>query len=240
MKKPPFGLFVTGNNTEVGKTFVSALIAKQLVTAGKKVGVYKPAASGCQKVDGRLVSEDVEALRAAAGNPGTVAEICPQMFEAPLAPHLAARAEGKELNAKLLRTGISAWAGKCDVVIVEGAGGLMSPISDDEYVADLALDLGYPMIVVAANRLGVINETLQTLITATAFAEGLEVAGVVLNDLNPAGKDISRDSNKAQLESRCGPPILGHVSHNASDFPAEIDWISLIQNYKTLNQLANQ
>ena len=231
-RKPPQGLFITGNNTGVGKTHVAGLIAESLRKAGKRVGVYKPAASGVVQLDGKPAWEDVVALWEKSGRIWDTAQICPQTFDAPLAPHLAARAEGKEIDAQLLRSGLDFWtkkqaAGECDLILVEGAGGLMSPMSDDDYVADLALEFGFPLIVVAANRLGVINETLQTLIAATAYADGLPIAGVVLNDTSPATDDVSRASNRAELESRCGVPILTHLPFAATEIPDEIDWCSL-------------
>ncbi len=226
--RPQRGLFITGTNTEVGKTYVGALIARALVQAGHRVGVYKPAASGSTPHGDSLVSADAMALWEAAGKPGEPADVCPQSFAAPLAPHLAARAEGKEIDTRLLRTGIEIWAGRCDVVLVEGAGGLMSPISDDEYVADLADDLGYPLIVVAANELGVINQTLQTLITAVTFRDGLSVAGIVLNDVRLSdGADASTASNREQLASRCIPPVLAHVPYGADSIGVDVDWFAL-------------
>ena len=99
-----------------------------------------------------LVSEDAVALWEAAGRPLTLDDVCPQRFRAPLAPHLSARAEGRHMDVDLLRNGISRWEGQCDLIVVEGSGGLMSPISDDEYVADLAFDFGYPVVVVAPNK----------------------------------------------------------------------------------------
>ena len=104
------GIFVTGTDTEVGKTYVSALIARQLKQQGVRVGVYKPAASGClEKDDGTLFSEDADTLWNAAGKPATVNHVCPQMFRAPLAPHISAKAEGKEINRDLLAKGIEYW-----------------------------------------------------------------------------------------------------------------------------------
>lgn len=226
-RKPPRGLFIAGVDTEIGKTYVAALIARQLTGEGRKVGVYKPAASGAETdAEGNLVWRDPEQLRAAAGGTADPEWVCPQRFRAPLAPHLAAAAEGKQLDPQLLRDGLAKWNDQCDVVVVEGAGGLMSPISEDDYIADLAYEFGYPVVIVAANRLGVINHTLQTLITAAAFRDGLPVAGVVLNSIS-ADADASRQSNATQLRQRCGCPLLAELAFESRRFEPSVDWWSL-------------
>lgn len=222
------GLFFTGTGTEVGKTYVTALAAQALVAAGLKVGVYKPVASGCRtEADGALVSDDALALWQAAGKPGELERVCPQRFAAPLAPHLAAKAEGKEVDAELLRSGLAYWQERSDIVLVEGAGGLMSPLTDDEYNADLAADFGFPLVVVAANALGTINHTLQTLIAAAAFGNGLPVAGVVLNNIGDTATDISTASNLSELKARCVSPVLGQVTFGATSFTPKVPWQNL-------------
>ncbi len=222
--KPARGLFITGTDTEVGKTFVGSLIVKSLVAAGYRVGAYKPVASGCIS-DGRtLYSEDAMALWDATGQNGTVEQVCPQRYRAALAPHLAARAEGRTIDREALRTGITTWESLCDIVIVEGVGGLMSPISDDEFVADLALDFGYPLVVVVPNMLGAINQTLQTLITASCFRDGLPIAGIVINDLQDFESDVSVDSNEEQIASRTEVPILARAEYRAESLDRDVDW----------------
>jgi dethiobiotin synthetase len=220
------GLFITGTGTGVGKTYVAALIAKSLLDAGKRVGVYKPVASGCERRDGVLESSDAISLWEAAGRPATLEQVCPQKFAAPVAPHLAARAEGRRVDEVLLRTGLEFWRESCDVVLVEGAGGLMSPVSDDDYNADLADEFGYPLVVVAANVLGTINATLQTLIVADVFRDGLAIAGVVLNRSQTSAEDRSTDSNAGELAQRCVPLLLATVNYDGG-FDAEVDWWAL-------------
>jgi dethiobiotin synthetase len=227
--KPKHGLFVTGTGTEVGKTYVAVMIARSLVEAGCRVGVYKPVASGCRLEDGRVIADDALALWQAAGKPESLEAVCPQCFGPALAPHLAARAEGDEVDVDLLLRGAEQWADRCDLLIVEGAGGLMSPLAEDVYCADLAHDLGYPLIAVAANELGTINATLQTLITAATFRDGLDVAGVVLNDVRRLPADASTATNRAELESRCIPPVLAHVAYNAQTFDRNVDWKQLAE-----------
>ena len=227
INKPKRGLFITGTNTGVGKTHVAALIAKSLVRKGFKVGVYKPVASGCVVKNDTIVSEDARRLWEAAGRPLDVEAVCPQRFQAALAPHLAARSENRQIDSRLLRDGLSVWENQCDIVLVEGAGGLMSPISDDEFVAELAAEFGYPLIVVAANELGTINQTLQTLITAETFSGDLKVAGIVLNDVRAETADQSVTSNRAELERLAVPPILAHVNFGMTELADEIDWLKL-------------
>ena len=223
------GLFITGTDTEVGKTYVAALIARALVAAGRRVGVYKPAASGCRRRRGALLSEDAVTLWNAAGRPGELDRVCPQCFLAPLAPHLAARAEGKKLDGELLRGGIEYWRARSEIILVEGAGGLMSPLGEEEYVADLAYDFGFPLVVVSRNVLGTINATLQTLITAATFRDGLEIAGVVLNNAGPASEDASLSTNRGELSARCIPPILAEVPWQADRFDPEVNWFQLAE-----------
>jgi len=229
-RRKPLGLFITGTDTGVGKTYVGALIARELVRAGLHVGVYKPAASGCVRQKGELISEDALTLWEAAGRPLSLAEVCPQRFEAPLAPHLAARLEGKAVDPRLLREGLRPWQQWADVVLIEGAGGLMSPISDEDYVADLAYEFGYPLLVVSKNVLGTINHTLLTLIAATTFREGLEIGGIVLNEPHPRDpQDISVESNLAELAARCVPPVLAQVKHGENRFEPAVEWSAIVQ-----------
>ena len=230
------GLFITGTNTEVGKTYIASLIIQALVRSGIRVGVYKPAASECPLENGEHLSPDAQQLWEAAGQPGSLEQVCPQRFVAPLAPHLAAQAEGRQVDAELLRTGLSYWRDNYDFVVVEGIGGLMSPVSDEDYVADLAYEFGYPLLIVASNELGCINQTLQTLITAAAFEDGLPVVGTVLNNRHALPTDdISQATNFEEI-TRCSfPPVLASVPYQGSLDPA-INWYELGAQFANLNR----
>jgi dethiobiotin synthetase len=221
------GLFITGTSTEVGKTHVAALIAQHLVREGRRVGVYKPVASGCREAAGQRVADDAVVLWEAAGRPGELELVCPQRFLAPLAPHRAAREEGKCVDAALLRSGLDYWRQRSDIILIEGAGGLMSPLSEEDYNIDLAAEFGLPLLIVAANELGVINATLQTLITARARAPKLPIAGVVLNQAMPRKNDASLASNAEELAARMDVPLLATVGHGQSEFEENIDWFAL-------------
>ncbi len=177
-----------------------------------------------------MISDDALALWNAAGRPGELARVCPQCFEAPLAPHLAAAQEGKRVDPALLRSGIDYWKSRSEIVLVEGAGGLMSPLGETDYNGDLAAALGFPLLVVARNALGVINATLQTLVAATAFGQGLPVAGIILNHPAPAPPDdVSLSLNRRELMARCVPPVLAEVACGVEQFDAPIDWFALAQ-----------
>lgn len=232
IKKPPFGLFITGTDTEVGKTYVATTIVRQLVQAGYRVGVYKPVASDCVNDGQQYISEDAFALWEAADRPLDLDAVCPQRYPLALAPHLAARNEGQELDLDQLRTGVEVWADACDIIIVEGAGGLMTPISDKQYFADLAYDFGYPLIVVTPNAIGAINQTLITLITAANFRDGLNVAGVVLNDSRRFDGDISMESNREQISSRALVPVISRLHYNADQFDDAVDWMEIAKTPK--------
>ncbi|MFM7118598.1 MAG: dethiobiotin synthase [Planctomycetota bacterium] len=197
---PTRGLFITGTDTDVGKTFVGAIIVRSLTRQGYRVGVYKPVASGCEIVGGELQSADARALWEAAGRPLSLGDVCPQRFAAPLAPNLAAAAEGRSVDPKVLRSGLENWTDHCEMVVVEGAGGLFSPISQSDFVLDLACELAYPVIIVAANRLGTINATILSI--QAAERAGLRIAGVVLNTTERRPSDPSQASNAAEL-ARC-------------------------------------
>ncbi len=213
---PPPGLFITGTDTGVGKTAVAVALAAARRAAGVRVGVYKPVASGVV-FDG---SSDIERLWEAAGRPLTLGEVCPQAFAAAIAPVQAAAVEGKRVDEQLLRDGIQPWLEASELVIVEGAGGLFSPLGEASLNVDVARDLGLPLVVVDAARLGMIGRTLATV--RAARAEGLEVAEVVISHVQPlsgAADDprseagIVRDGVAELMRRLAGVPVreLPHV-----------------------------
>lgn len=222
----PCGLFVCGTDTGVGKTYVAALIACTLHKQGVRVGVYKPAASGVTRAEVIRRRDDATRLWLAAGCPGTVARVCPQQFRAPLAPYLAAAAEGRQVDPALLRAGLRWWQQRSSLVLVEGAGGLLSPITQQELVADLAREFGYPLVVVAANRVGAIHQVLATLCAAREHCPEVPVAGVVLNQPD-ATPDAASAHNPAELARLTAVPVLALLKHRARCFEPPVDWLAL-------------
>lgn len=203
-------LFFAGTDTEVGKTYTAALVASHFRQQGKRVGVYKPVASGCLKRGDQLVAEDAIALWEAAGRPRTLEEVCPQRFEQPLAPPEAAAAEGRQVDAERLRSGAEPWETDCDVLIIEGAGGLFSPLAEGVLNIDLAKQLQADLVLVAANRLGVIHQVLAT--CGAAEHAGLSPRGLFLCSPTPTA-DPSLSGNPRQIARYCSVPILGIVPH---------------------------
>ncbi len=221
------GFYITGTNTGVGKSHVTRLIARALVKAGHKVGVYKPVATDCKRDGNDVVAPDALKLWEAAGRPGTLEEVCPQRFVAPLAPPVSARLEGREVNRDLLRSGLAVWRERSDIVLVEGAGGLLSPMSDEDDNSHLAVEFGFPLVVVAVNELGTINATLLTLIAAKTLMPALPVAGIILNRLSLFPDDESTKTNADEIACRTDVPVLGCVNYQQQDFREDVDWFAL-------------
>jgi dethiobiotin synthetase len=223
------GLFISGTDTDVGKTAVATAIVRALAAGGRRVGVYKPVASGFSSAADER--SDAWRLWDAAGRPLAPGKVCPQSFAAPVAPPAAARAEGRRVDEPLMRTGLEAWLSISDIVVVEGAGGLFSPISETMLVVDLARAFAFPLVVVDAARLGAIGRTLATV--RAARAEGLRVAAVVLSHTVPGGDDdepfadrsIAREA-AAEIAARTSLPVT-ILDHGASVMPHDIDWAAV-------------
>ncbi|MGC3998801.1 MAG: dethiobiotin synthase [Anaeromyxobacter sp.] len=173
------GLFVVGTDTGVGKTEVSCALLAAWRAQGRDVVAMKPAQSGVTPGE----PTDAERLHAAMGGALPLDEVCPYTFAAPLAPGVAARLEGKELSLSRILDHASRLAAAHEAVLVEGAGGLVVPLTARETYADLAVALGLPVLVVARAGLGTVNHTALTL--EALERRGLRVAGLVLNRTGP-------------------------------------------------------
>lgn len=173
------GLFLTGTDTGVGKTMVSSALAHLLARKGVRVGVAKPFESGVS--DPADLGEDGRLLRWASDSQDEIDRITPYRFREPLAPALAARREGVDIDWPSVVETVRDGHNRCDFQLVEGAGGLLVPLAGSHLVADLAEELALPLLIVARAGLGTINHTLLTL--ESARSRGLKVAGWIINGL---------------------------------------------------------
>jgi len=210
------GLFVTGTDTGVGKTRVATALVHALCASGVVVRVRKPVESGCIERAGERWPADGDALQRAAGSVEPLSTVCPLRLAAPLSPERAAAREGVSLTLDSLREACTAGVAADDFLLVEGAGGLLSPIAAQALNADLAVALGMPVLLVAADRLGTINHCLLTV--EAIRARGLELAGIVLNTIiEPAEAGID---NAADLERWLGMPVQRFRGSAATDAEA--------------------
>ena len=199
------GVFVTATDTEVGKTMIAGAIAAYLRERGRRVGAFKPAASGCRRVGGTLVSDDAEFLTACAG----AGAVVPLTFAEPLAPNVAAARAGETVGVGAILAAYRQVAAESDCVVVEGVGGLLCPIADDFWVIHLAKLCRLPLVIVARPGLGTINHTLLTL--HAARSAGLEVAGVVVNRYPEGAADAATATNVEQIARRGDVDVLAVV-----------------------------
>jgi dethiobiotin synthetase len=199
------GMFITGTDTGVGKTVVACGFARSFRQQGLSVGVLKPVETGCRREGGRLIPRDGLALIEASGTDEAVENVVPYCLEAPLAPLSAAREEGVELKLERIFQILDRMPGKYEFIIVEGAGGLMVPLREHFFFIDLIKASELPCLIVAANRLGVINHTLLSI--QALRDRGIAVLGVVLNQLMREG-DPSCASNASTISRLAGVEVL--------------------------------
>ncbi|EFM11740.1 dethiobiotin synthase [Paenibacillus curdlanolyticus YK9] len=220
------GLFITGTDTGVGKTIVTAALAAVLRAErpglSKEVGVWKPVQSGERMGAGRT---DAERLVQAAGLTDAPEELCAYTFEAPLAPAVAARLAGVRLTIEAVIASAIPLFQRYGTMLVEGAGGAAVPLTEKELVADLIVKLGMPALIVARSGLGTVNHTLLTIDKLRSM--GVTIAGVVLNDgaatATSSCDDPSVNGNAALIEQYSGIPVWGTLPRGLPEHsPAQL------------------
>ncbi len=206
------GFFVTGTDTGVGKTVVACALVRGLRARGLDVGAMKPIETGVESA-GPL---DALALREAAGGGDSLDDVCPQRFALPAAPTVAAAAERRRVDRDAIRAAFERLRARHDWLVVEGAGGLLVPAAEDFSMADLAREVGLPVLVVGRAALGTINHTLLTL--EAVEERGLPLAGVVishaggrLSDADAANLEALRGALGGRLVGEIGPLAAGEL-----------------------------
>lgn len=203
----PHGLFITGTDTNVGKTLVAASLLHAYAELGYRSIGMKPVAAGAELVEGVWINEDVVALRAAANVEAPAELINPYLFREAIAPHIAAEHKGVRIELPRIRAAFQELSALAEVVIVEGVGGFRVPLGADTDSADLAVSLNLPVVLVVGMRLGCINHALLTLEAITA--RNLTLAGWVANRIDP---DMAAyDENLATLIARVGGLPLAEI-----------------------------
>lgn len=240
-------LFVTGTDTGVGKTRVACLLLRQLATQIATVAAYKPVCSGAipsselsstphkffsHPSASTHVWEDIELLRAALPQPVSIDTICPQRFQAPLAPPIAARLEQRAVDVRLVNQGLTHALLQAEATIVEGAGGWLCPFTETASLADWVEDWQMPVLIVARPGLGTINHTLLTI--ADIRRRKLRVAGIILNHTQPDHDKHAVRTNRMEIEARSGAPVLGELAYgedaelHRAGSPVTISWTRLL------------
>ncbi|MAA58931.1 MAG: dethiobiotin synthase [Pseudomonadales bacterium] len=202
--------FVTGTDTDAGKTFVTVLMLEALKQKGLSTLALKPLAAGCEQVDGELRNDDALKLQAAMTVALPYQQINPIALKSAIAPHLAAEEEGRTLSvdrlAGLIRGALMTPA---DVTLVEGAGGWLVPLNHRETLGNLVKELELPVILVVGVRLGCLNHALLT--ARAVAAAGLPLAGWVANGIDPEAAKVQENINT--LKSMLPAPCLGVIPH---------------------------
>ncbi|MCU7555255.1 dethiobiotin synthase [Alteromonas sp. ASW11-19] len=216
--------FVTGTDTDVGKTYVSSLLLQAAAQLGKRSAGYKPVSAGCDVIDGELVNDDAVQLQRAGSLALPLSTVNPIAFTPPVAPHIAAEEAGTVISTATIESGLQHIARQTpDLLIMEGAGGWRLPIGDGRYLSDVVAALKLPVIIVVGMRLGCLNHAL---LTAEAVQrDGLTITGWIANQVQP---DMARYAqNLATLEQLMPAPLLAEVPYQGA--PDEAAMAALIK-----------
>lgn len=212
------GFFVTGTDTEIGKTAITAGLTHLGASIGLRSAAIKPLAAGQDFVDNRWINEDVLRLRAASNLELTDEQVGPLQLRMPCAPHIAAKLEGVIIKPEALLAVVQQTLNLCDIGFVEGVGGFRVPLISGWDTADMAADLHFPVILVVGVRLGCINHAL---LTAEAIhSRGLNLAGWVANIVDPSMLYI--EDNLAALSTELNAPCWGQVPRLQNPNPAAV------------------
>ena len=213
---PARAWFVTGTDTEIGKTYATCALLHAARAQGLTALGMKPVAAGTDMVGGKRMNEDVAALRAASSFDPGLALLNPWCLASPIAPHIAAAEEGVRIAPAPIIDALGALRQRADVVLVEGVGGFRVPLTDDYDSADLATELALPVILVVGLRLGCISHALLTV--EAIERRGLNLAGWIGNRIDP--QMLRAEQNIESLRERIAAPLLGVLPWSEHPDPA--------------------
>jgi len=206
------GAFITGTDTGVGKTVVTAVMGRRLQQLGVKVGAYKPVSTGGPR------SEDGVSIKTALRLREPLYRVAPVHFVPPVAPWVASEITRRRIPWAKIRAGYRWWKKHYPVVLVEGVGGVMVPLDQNTYVADLIREFSLPTVIVARAGLGTINHTVLTV--EALRRRHIKILGVILNGAK--GQDLSERTNPKVIEACAGIPVLSAIPYQKSFSPAHV------------------
>lgn len=214
-------LFITGTGTDVGKTYVTALIVKRLRDMGINAGYYKAALSGAEEKDGRLIPGDAEFVCKASGIKESAESLVSYIYKTPVSPHLAARLEGEQVRMEKIREDFCKISQKYDYVTMEGSGGIVCPIRYDGkkiLLEDIIKELSLPALIIADAGLGTINSVVLTV--EYMRLKDIPISGIILNRFH--GGDVMEEDNKEMIKALTGIEVLGTVEDGILNIDDEV------------------
>lgn len=225
------GIFITGTGTDIGKTFISALLVKKLKESGMKAGYYKAALSGAKRLEGQLIPGDAAYVCSIAGINKEPRDLVSFIYEAEVSPHLAAKIEGNPIDLNKVQDDFQKLKNDFEIITVEGSGGIICPLRRDDkkvMLTDVIKLLNLDIIIVASSEVGTINSTLLTVEYARKL--GIGVKGIILNGYDK--ESFVHQDNKLQIEELTGIKVIACISEKAKEI--DIDVKNLISLYKEI------
>lgn len=230
------GIFITGTGTDVGKTYVTALIVKKLYEAGINAGYYKAAVSGNDYgPDGKLVPGDAAYVKEVSGISQNVSEMCPYVYEHAYSPHLASRLEGNPVKLERVMQGYGKVSNEYDYVTMEGSGGILCPVDFDVkelWLWEIIKKLGLPCVIVADAGLGTINSVGLTVWFMRD--KGIPVSGIIFNHFHPG--NVMEDDNLRMCEHITGVKVIAKVEDGSEDIDMDVDGLKKLYKDITLSK----
>lgn len=212
------GYFVTATGTDVGKTFVTALLVKKWRDSGIDAGYYKAALSGAEFKGGKWIAGDADYVKRVANLPDTQEELVSYVYKEAVSPHLAARKEGNPVELMQVKADFDAAAQRHEFIFVEGSGGIICPIRYDDkklFLADIMKALNLPLLIETTAALGSINACVLTV--EYARARGLNIKGIIVNRYGISGHMQMEDDNIFMMQELTGLPILAKIKEGDAD-----------------------
>ena len=212
------GYFVTATGTDVGKTFITALLVKKWRDSGIDAGYYKAALSGAELRDGKWVAGDADYVKRIANLPDTQEQLVSYVYKEAVSPHLAARKEGNPVELAKVKADFDAACARHEFVFAEGSGGIICPIRYDDqkvFLVDIMKTLGLPLLIVTTAALGSINACVLTV--EYARSRGLDVRGLIVNRYGSSGNLEMEDDNIRMMQDLTGLEILAKIKDGDTD-----------------------